>query len=119
MKTSSQPLHASRVAEVSSPVGSPSNLPRLLSEWMRLAHEWSEALAHGLPSLDDIGTRHLRVEAAIEAEYPAEWAIVGDRFLQWESGLLHTPEMPSSVCARCNPHGVSVAAVTAAVGERR
>ncbi len=114
MTTLSQPLHAARVAEVSSPVGSPSHLPRLLTEWMRLAQEWSEALAHDLPGLDEIGAAHRRIEHAIETRHPAEWAIVGDRLMQWESGLLHTPEMPSAVCARCNPEGLNIEALLAA-----
>jgi hypothetical protein len=86
---------------------------------MRLARAWSEALAHGLPGLDEIGAEHLRVEGVIEAEFPAEWAVLGDGFLQWESSLLHTPEMPSPVCSRCNPQGASIAALICAAGEAK
>lgn len=118
MTTLSQPLHASRVAEVSSPKGPSSRLPRLLSEWMRLAQAWSEASAHGLPGLDEIGAEHLRVEGVIEANYPGEWAVMGDAFIQWESGLLHTPELPIPTCSRCNPQGLGIEALIAAGEER-
>lgn len=114
MTTLSQPLHAPRVAEVPGPMGSSSRLPRLLSAWMRLARAWSEALAHGLPGLNEIGAEQLSVEAAIESDYPGEWAIMGDTFIQWESGLLHTPELPSATCPRCNPQGISAEALMTA-----
>lgn len=119
MTTLSRPLHAARVAETSNPAGLEPKFSRLVSEWMRLAQAWSEALAHTLPDLEEIGAEHLRIEAVIEAEFPAEWAVLGEGFLQWESSLLHTAEMPSPVCSRCNLHGASIAALMCAAGEAK